>query len=144
SVLLHEFSHCFGARWVGGDASEVLLWPLGGLASVEVPNTARANFITTLAGPVVNIILCLLALTLLQIVPEGGPLQPSWNPFAYAGRFLKDGQPLVEMRNWHGDAVNVGPYSGACLVGWFFWCNYFLALLNLLLVGFPLDGGRLL
>ena len=73
SVLLHEFGHCFGARWVGGDASEVLLWPLGGLASVEVPNTARANFFTTLAGPVVNVILCLLALTLLQIVPEGGP-----------------------------------------------------------------------
>src|SRR5947208_3107471 len=48
SVLLHEFGHCFGARWVGGDASEVLLWPLGGLASVEVPNTPRANFITTI------------------------------------------------------------------------------------------------
>jgi stage IV sporulation protein FB len=29
-VLLHEFGHCFAARNVGGEASEVLLWPLGG------------------------------------------------------------------------------------------------------------------
>src|SRR6516162_909891 len=44
SVLLHEFGHCFGARAVDGDASEVLMWPLGGLATVEVPHTPRANF----------------------------------------------------------------------------------------------------
>src|SRR5258708_14985890 len=37
SVLLHEFGHCFAARSVGGDAQDVLLWPLGGLASVELP-----------------------------------------------------------------------------------------------------------
>ena len=36
-VLLHEFGHCFGARHVGGDADEILLWPLGGLASVNPP-----------------------------------------------------------------------------------------------------------
>src|SRR5262245_16632472 len=28
SVLLHEFGHCFAARWVNGDAQEVLIWPL--------------------------------------------------------------------------------------------------------------------
>src|SRR5919204_2089173 len=39
SVLLHEYGHCFGARWVNGDATEILLWPLGGLATVDVPNT---------------------------------------------------------------------------------------------------------
>jgi stage IV sporulation protein FB len=152
SVLLHEFGHCFGARWVGGDASEVLLWPLGGLAAVEVPHTARANFITTVAGPLVNVILCLLALTVLQVADsDTGPLQPNWNPFAYTGReFVKDAEgkvssaPTVPMRSWDGRQANVKPYGAACLVGWFFWCNYFLALLNLLLVGFPLDGGRLL
>src|SRR3954471_6577071 len=37
SVLLHEFGHCFGARAVNGDASDILMWPLGGLATVEVP-----------------------------------------------------------------------------------------------------------
>src|SRR3954471_22938607 len=38
SVLLHEFGHCFGARAVDGDAQEILLWPLGGLAACEVPH----------------------------------------------------------------------------------------------------------
>src|SRR5215469_2963925 len=31
-VLLHEFGHCFAARWVGGEAHDILMWPLGGLA----------------------------------------------------------------------------------------------------------------
>src|SRR3954465_9128811 len=31
-VLLHEFGHCFAARWVGGDAEEIVMHPLGGLA----------------------------------------------------------------------------------------------------------------
>src|SRR5438876_552135 len=57
SVLLHEFGHCFGARLVDGDAHEILMWPLGGLAYVEVPHTARANFIMVAAGPLVNALL---------------------------------------------------------------------------------------
>src|SRR5215813_13229843 len=55
SVLLHEFGHCFGARLVDGDANEILMWPLGGLAAIEVPNTPRANFLATAAGPAVNL-----------------------------------------------------------------------------------------
>src|SRR3712207_6172761 len=39
TVLLHEYGHCFGARYAGGDAKEILIWPLGGLAFVEVPHT---------------------------------------------------------------------------------------------------------
>ena len=35
AVLLHELGHCFGARSVEGDAQEILLWPLRGLASIE-------------------------------------------------------------------------------------------------------------
>ena len=54
-ILLHEFGHCFGARYVDGDAKEVLIWPLGGLAFVDVPHTPRALFIATAAGPAVNV-----------------------------------------------------------------------------------------
>ena len=35
-VLLHEFGHCFGCRFVGGDADEIVMHPLGGLALVRV------------------------------------------------------------------------------------------------------------
>ena len=45
-VLLHELGHCVAARFVDGEAHEILLWPLGGLAFVDVPHTPRANFIT--------------------------------------------------------------------------------------------------
>src|SRR5947209_2352060 len=51
AVLLHEFGHCFGARLVDGEANEILMWPLGGLAYVEVPHTWNANLLTAAAGP---------------------------------------------------------------------------------------------
>ena len=38
-VLTHEFGHCFGARAVGGDAEDILMWPLGGLAFAHAPMT---------------------------------------------------------------------------------------------------------
>src|SRR5437588_4334804 len=59
AVLLHEFGHCFGARLVDGDAREVLLWPLGGLARCDVPSTPRANFVVAASGPATNLLLCL-------------------------------------------------------------------------------------
>jgi Zn-dependent protease len=88
-VLLHEFGHCFGARYVGGDAREILLWPLGGLAFVEVPHRWRALFVTVAAGPAVNVLLCLVcAVALLS-----AEFYPSLNPFADPYR--------TEMRKFH-------------------------------------------
>src|SRR5947209_14569104 len=43
-ILMHEYGHCFGARAVEGEAKEILIWPLGGLAYLDVPHTPRANF----------------------------------------------------------------------------------------------------
>ncbi|MBO0699994.1 MAG: site-2 protease family protein [Zavarzinella sp.] len=60
-VLLHEFGHCYAARRVDGEADEILMWPLGGLAYVSVPHTARANLITAIGGPLVNVGICLAA-----------------------------------------------------------------------------------
>src|SRR4051794_26987874 len=45
-ILLHEYGHCFAGRWVGGEAKDILLWPLGGLAFVEAPNRAWPQFAT--------------------------------------------------------------------------------------------------
>jgi stage IV sporulation protein FB len=77
SILLHEFGHCFGARWVDGDASEVVLWPLGGLAYVDVPPTPKANAISVAAGPAVNLMLVIVAGSILFI----SGIVPSFNPF---------------------------------------------------------------
>ena len=53
------------------------MWPLGGLAYVDVPHTPRANFISTAAGPAVNLFLCILC-TLLLLVIYSTPIQPYW------------------------------------------------------------------
>jgi Zn-dependent protease len=125
SVLLHEFGHCFAARWVDGDAQEILLWPLGGLAFVEVPHTPRANFITVAAGPLVNGLLCLAAGAALSYW-AAIPLRPLFSPW------------------W--DAFHDHAFENLSHQYWlarFFWVNWLLLLLNMVLIGFPMDAGRM-
>jgi Zn-dependent protease len=78
SVLLHEFGHCFGARYVGGEARDILIWPLGGLAFTDVPHRWRALFTTVAAGPAVNLLICLFCAAVIAV---SGYL-PNLNPFA--------------------------------------------------------------
>jgi Zn-dependent protease len=142
SVLLHEFGHCFVARWVGGEASEVLLWPLGGLASVEVPSTPKANFLTAAGGPAVNLGLCLLATGVMLACS----LQPNPNPLpeqAWETRVFNFAEGRVMGSHYFTtNADQLLPYWQVLLVQ-FFWVNWFLFLLNVVLIGFPLDGGRM-
>src|SRR5207244_11977431 len=136
--LLHEFGHCFGARLVDGDAHEVLLWPLGGLAAVDVPHTPRANFLTAAAGPLVNLFLCLAAgsaLTMLHI-------QPPFNPWWPAIQFNAERILPPDLSGWSGP-LQSPPGTAVILLARFFWVNWVLFLLNVLLPGFPMDGGRL-
>jgi Zn-dependent protease len=141
SVLLHEFGHCFGARRVNGDASEILIWPLGGLASVDVPQTPRANFVMVAAGPAVNLLLCVVCALLLAFAVSPS-LQPIWNPFSPAA-FRADETGMLWLRGWDGDMHKT--YGlGAIVLARLFWVNWVLFLLNVLLVGFPMDGGRML
>jgi stage IV sporulation protein FB len=141
SILLHEFGHCFAARRVGGDAHEVLLWPLGGLANVDVPHSPRAHFLTAAAGPAVNGLLAVGCVVGLLFLGEH-PLRPSFDLLGYTARG-NDG--LVELNVWgSSDAVRVSPYSPAALVAWFFWVNYIGFLFNIVLIGYPMDSGRML
>lgn len=56
-VLLHEFGHSFATRHVGGVAKQILLWPFGGIAFVQVPPRAKAYLWAIAAGPLVNVVL---------------------------------------------------------------------------------------
>lgn len=139
SVLLHEFGHCFAARAVGGDADEVLLWPLGGLAMTQTPNVPRAHFIVAAAGPLVNVLLCVAtfgALCAFGLLP---PVSPFWSSL-----YLKNGVWLGEpLYSW----FQGGPRDltlAETLLARFFHLNWILFWFNVLLVGFPLDGGRML
>lgn len=83
SVLLHEFGHCFAARQVGGEAHEVLLWPLGGLAFVERPERPREAFLVSAGGPAVNLALALIAGSALFLTHT----LPGWLPFGHASTY---------------------------------------------------------
>lgn len=126
-VLLHEFGHCFGARFTGGEADEILLWPLGGLASVNPPHNAGAHMITTVAGPSVNVVICAVcsAILVLWTGSLGGVPWNPLHPMLPADRSLL--ATVTEPQIW---------------LMRFFGLSYFLLLVNLLPI-FPFDGGRI-
>jgi Zn-dependent protease len=53
-VMLHEYGHALACRQVGGTASQIVLWPLGGVAYVDPPQRPGATFWSIAAGPLVN------------------------------------------------------------------------------------------
>lgn len=56
-VLMHEFGHAFACRSVGGEAGNIVLWPLGGIAFVRPPQRPGALLWSIAAGPLVNVVL---------------------------------------------------------------------------------------
>jgi hypothetical protein len=56
-VTLHEFGHALACRQVGGQANQIVLWPLGGVAYVAPPQRAGAMLWSIAAGPLVNVVL---------------------------------------------------------------------------------------
>ena len=113
-ILLHEFGHALCARWCGGEADEILIWPLGGLAYCRPPLHPTPHLITTLGGPFVTLVLWAL------LTAVAGMLQPE----RVAG--------LSEGRYW----IWIYIAELAAL-------NGYMLLFNLL-PAFPLDGGRAL
>lgn len=139
-ILLHEFGHCLFAHWMNGEAREVLLWPLGGLAAVDVPHTPRAHFWTAFGGPAINLVICAVAALVLGLAFET-PLQPPWSPFWGGIRYEASGTMFLTA--WNGEDF-VTQNQLILLFARLFFVSWALFLLNVVLVGFPLDGGRML
>jgi Zn-dependent protease len=146
SVLLHELGHCFGGRYVDGEASDVLLWPLGGLAYVDVPQTPRAHLITAISGPAVNLLLCLFcALVLILGFQYWPPLHPFVWPVRGPYPSEVDGKTVTGtlLYLWGKSGYDPTPAALPLFVARLFWVNWVLSLFNLVLVGFPMDMGRI-
>jgi Zn-dependent protease len=56
-VLMHEFGHALACRQVGGEANQIVLWPLGGVAYVAPPPRPGPTLWSIAAGPLVNVAL---------------------------------------------------------------------------------------
>jgi stage IV sporulation protein FB len=120
-ILLHEFGHCFAARWTGGEANEILMTPLGGLAYAMARRKPWPTFVTVAGGPAVNVLICLVCAIIIAAIGGGFPLTPWSLPF-------------------------VPRHDPFMLYGYLFWIysmSFALLVFNLI-PAFPLDGGQLL
>ena len=130
AVALHELTHHLVAAWLGVEAEDTRLWPLGNLsrpAPVAQPTDA---FLVAISAPVVNLsitVLCALSLAFqgISIIwnPFGGPKTGGVPYFVTTGQFVSE-------------------FSLAWWVGWFAHINLVLFLANLI-PAYPLDGGRM-
>lgn len=128
-VLLHEYGHCIACRRIGGTANQILMWPLGGLASCDPPrHDWKSSLIVTLGGPAVNAILWPILGVVLALLGVGwsGLFFNPFRPLAYAPTMAKPDYLLPTVT----------------FLWWLYYCNAMLLLFNMLLPMYPMDGAR--
>lgn len=130
-VLLHEYGHCIAARKVGGEADEIMLWPLGGLAMCRPPHHWRAHLITAIGGPLVNVLLIPVFIAALLAAGFSWSQIIGFNPFD-PGRVI----PTIQASS------STAAYARITL-WWAHYMNLILLGFNVLVPMFPMDGGRI-
>jgi Zn-dependent protease len=121
SVLVHELSHSVVARAFGLPVRRILLYPLGGFSEIErEPPTPGREFLVSVAGPAISLVLAAAGYGLTRVVHTSG----------VTGSGLSRG--VV-----HGSGV-VSVLLDQLVVA-----NLLVGIFNLL-PGLPLDGGRML
>lgn len=122
-ILLHEFGHCFGARWMGGEARLITMTPLGGLAHAEPIRRPWPTFVCVAAGPAVNVIICIVC---------------------GIGVYLTSGVKLIGPWTIFGDQFPTGGWLSVTSYLWYAYSvSWALLLFNLLPI-YYLDGGQML
>lgn len=123
SILFHEYGHCWMAIRQGGTAEKILIWPLGGLSFIDYERGATAQIKVAGIGPLSSLLLSAIFFALL---PATGA---RW-----------DWELLIPVENWRPrdfSLVQVFLLHAARL-------NLILALFNLCIPAYPLDGGQVL
>lgn len=128
-VLLHEFGHCFGARFSGGSANRIVMLPIGGLALAMPRHHWKSHLITAVAGPAVNVAILPFTAAALWAIGQGQSVV--FNPFAP--------YETVGLISTSSSLATLGAQS----LWWLHYINILILGFNLLLVFFPFDGGRI-
>ncbi|MCC5830602.1 MAG: site-2 protease family protein [Phycisphaeraceae bacterium] len=119
-VTLHEFGHALACRSVGGEARQIVLWPLGGVAFVRPPRRPGATLWSIAAGPLVNLMLVPATIVMLMVaVPD------------LTGNEDSIGQTISGLSDLEFFLVSLAAI------------NLIMLIFNLL-PAFPLDGGQIL
>lgn len=130
-VLLHECGHCLMAQKYGIQPVNIVLFPIGGAAQINVPPMPKQEFMISIAGPMVNVFLIplLYALTRYEIHPAFNSLF-SINLMLFLFNFIPafpmDGgrvlRSLLSMKWGHLKATKVAGRTGQVFcVGFVIW-----------------------
>ncbi len=120
-VVMHELSHSLVAIMSGIKVTRIILLPIGGVASIEIPEKPIVELMMSIAGPFFNFMLAFLCILLLSIMI----------PLAEIPAIL---QGLEE------PSLLVSSTQGILVL--LLWINMMLGLFNLV-PAFPMDGGRI-
>lgn len=123
SILVHEYGHCFMARHHHGSADKILLWPLGGLSFVDYDRRPKQQIHVSGIGPISSLGLSALFFGLLAATG----VQMRWDYILPFEHWLPREFSLVQIFLLHAARLNM-----------------ILALFNLLVPAYPLDGGQVL
>jgi len=124
SVALHELAHALAAIRVGGKVDAIVLGPVGGLISPRVPDEPEIHLFVALAGPIVHLLVAVVAAVVLAVVGNT-QLLGLLNPLATPPDLVEPG----------GLGLTTAKLT--------LWINWRLMLLNFLPT-YPFDGGPVL
>ncbi|OYT39492.1 MAG: hypothetical protein B6U86_05250 [Candidatus Altiarchaeales archaeon ex4484_43] len=82
-VLMHELTHSIVAMKFGIKVPRITLTPIGGLASIEVPEDPKKELLISIAGPFSNFVLAGVIYLLF--------ISTSWMGAGFCGRFWLSG-----------------------------------------------------
>lgn len=119
-ILLHELGHALTAIRLGYPIRRITMYPIGGVATLEAQPSPKHEFLITVAGPLVNVVIAALIYVYLRVTPGGLP------------SVFFDG-----LRSYVQNPDTVRTYF--TMLGL---ANASLAVFNLL-PAFPMDGGRI-
>ena len=123
SILFHELGHCWMAVHHRGHADKILLWPLGGLSFIDYDRHPSNQIKVSGIGPLSSLLLS--ALCFAALVATG--IAWHWELVLPYESWIPRGWSLPQIFLLHAARLNL-----------------ILALFNMLIPAYPLDGGQVL